>query len=62
MMGELADLLKKLGIPMPKQLLAVAEAAATPAPAQIHALKPPLCKLLPWLADSARLSRDREPR
>ena len=31
--GELADLLKKLGIPMPKQLLAVAEAAATAAPA-----------------------------
>jgi transposase len=31
--GELADLLKKLGIPIPKQLLAVAEAAATPAPA-----------------------------
>lgn len=31
--GELADLLKKLGIPIPKQLLAVTEVAATPAPA-----------------------------
>jgi hypothetical protein len=31
--GELADLLKTLGIPMPKQFLAVTEAAATPAPA-----------------------------
>jgi transposase len=31
--GELADLLKKLGMPIPKQLLAVTEAAATPAPA-----------------------------
>jgi hypothetical protein len=29
----LADLLKNLGIPIPKQLLAVTEAAATPAPA-----------------------------
>jgi transposase len=31
--SELADLLKKLGIPIPKQLLAVTEATATPAPA-----------------------------
>ena len=31
--GELGDLLKKLGIPIPKQLLAVAEAADTPAAA-----------------------------
>ena len=31
--GELADLLKKLGIPIPKQLLAVTEAADTPATA-----------------------------
>ena len=31
--GELADLLKKLGIPIPKQLLAVTEAADTPASA-----------------------------
>jgi hypothetical protein len=35
--GELADLLKKLGIPIPKQLLAVTEAATTSAPAWIHA-------------------------
>jgi hypothetical protein len=31
--GELADLLKKLGIPIPKQLLAVTEAAETQAAA-----------------------------
>ena len=31
--GELADLLKKLGIPIPKQLLAVTEATETPAAA-----------------------------
>ena len=31
--GELGDLLKKLGIPIPKQLLAVTEAADTPAAA-----------------------------
>ena len=31
--AELADLLKKLGIPIPKQLLAVTEAAETPAAA-----------------------------
>ena len=31
--GELAELLKKLGIPIPKQLLAVTEAADTPASA-----------------------------
>ena len=31
--GELAELLKKLGIPIPKQLLAVDEAPETPATA-----------------------------
>ena len=31
--GELAELLKKLGVPMPKQLLAVTEAPETPAAA-----------------------------
>jgi hypothetical protein len=31
--GELAELLKKLRIPMPKQLLAVTEAPETPATA-----------------------------
>ena len=31
--GELADLLKKLGVPIPKQLPAVTEAAETPAAA-----------------------------
>jgi len=29
--GELADLLKNLGIPIPKQLLAATESAETPA-------------------------------
>jgi len=31
--GELAELLKKLGVPTPKQLLAVTEATETPAAA-----------------------------
>jgi transposase len=38
--GELADLLKNLGIPIPKQLLAVTESAEPPAAAQTHARNP----------------------
>jgi hypothetical protein len=38
---ELADLLKKLGIPIPKQLLAVTDATETPAAPSTHAPNPP---------------------
>ena len=59
--GELPDLLKKVGIPIPKQLLAVTEVAEPPAAIDTRP-ESVLRKALLLLMDSTRVSRDREPR
>jgi hypothetical protein len=45
--GDLVDLLKKLGIPLPKEMLAVTAAAEPPVAAYTHARNPSFVRPLP---------------
>ena len=59
---EMSDLLKKLGIPIPKQLLGLTEAAAPPGRSIDTRAKSDRRKPLKMAIDSMRLPSDREPR